>query len=142
MGICYAIAHPASGECFDLGKGPWYEWRGCLPASLDDVRRAFVYAFVDRYKGELEDADPGRLDDARMCSQADAVWSFLHARPGCVIVDDHHDDFWSRTERPDDDKLREGGSRVWRQVGSIYDPRPDFIAGKPVPQTGGEGAGR
>ena len=141
MGVCYAIAHAATGECFELGKGPWWEWRGRIPTSLDEVKRAFVYAYIDQYKGDMVDADPARCD-AEMCRQAEAVWSFLAARPGCFIVDDHGDDFWSREDRPEDrasdEILRRGGSRIWRSVGSIDDPRPDFVASQPSGEGGGQ----
>lgn len=122
MGVEYAIVCDKTGEAYDLGKGFWGDWkkRGRGPKTyFDDVDEGFpesrehVRETLDRWDWATE---PERI------AITDSIWAFIESHPGCHVVDDCGDNFWHKPDHERDEILRQGGSRVYREVGDRYSP--------------------
>lgn len=113
MGIEYAIVHDTTKEAYDLGKGGlWASWKQTVPTSRHVVAEHLEAGTKAGWEFGTEEERLAYLE-----SIGAEIWAFIESHPGCRVVSDTEDDFWTKVP---DFSLAEDGYRVYRQVGSRY----------------------
>lgn len=127
MGVEYALVCDKTKDAYELGKGPWADWRQAGPPKTLLGVIEFVETWVLRVKQWGGPSTNLTLEYAR--EVAGEIWSFLEKHPESRVVDDcSGDNFWrsndaflSDEERKTFDReVQEMGGKVYRQVGSRY----------------------
>lgn len=90
MGVEYALVHAKTGEAFELGKGPWGDWK---VTSVPATREAVELVVLDWTTDAIFNITPET--PAYAARLVDAIWSFIQKHPGCYVVDDCGDEYWS-----------------------------------------------
>jgi hypothetical protein len=121
MGTEYALISDVTGEAYDLGRGPWYEWTEGRQHTYDaHVGPPSSRADVDALLAYWQEGWALGLQPSWASVVAGEIWSFLQCHPGARIVSDD-DHSWGRPNDELDAELRRAGARVYRQVGSRYE---------------------
>lgn len=135
MGTEFALVCDATGEAYDLGKGPWYEWADGRRHLYDDaVGPPRSRSDVDALLAYWMEGWALGVQPAWSAAVNEAIWSFVEAHPGARVVSDSSgdhvwDDWDARPDLSDHvQSLRASGSRIYRQVGSRYD-HDAFLSG-------------
>lgn len=120
MATEYGFVHDATGEAYDLGRGPWYEWtvgrlhtyddRLGLPRTREDVRALLDYWMAGWSLGR---------QPTWASAVEDAIWAFLQNHPDARVVNDD-DHLWTLDPSPADPCFH-AYACVYRQVGSVND---------------------
>jgi hypothetical protein len=124
MGVEYAVVCDKTKEAYELGRGPWAEWKvEGLPASLDATTLR-LKTWVSGWPLPLgRRSGPSRRAQNLVYAErvAKEIWSFLETHEGCRVIDDCGDDFW-HAERQEESvsELEAQGCRVYKLVGSRY----------------------
>ena len=122
MGTEYAFVDDKTGEAYDLGRGPWYEWTESYRHTYDGLigpptNRADVDALLVYFQ-EGWSLGP---QPTWASAVTDAIWKFVTSHPGARVVNDNDNYAWGEPDDELDQTLREAGVRVYRQVGSRYE---------------------
>lgn len=123
MGTEYACIDDETGEAYDLGCGPWYEWqegwkhlhdqRCGPPTSREDVR-SLLESYMQNWSLGPQPAWAAAVEES--------IWTFIKNHPGLWVVHDLGEYEWypeSWHELHIANSARE--SRVYKQIGSRYD---------------------
>ena len=124
MGTEYACIDDKTGEAYDLGRGPWYEWTDHPPASREDVRATLESYMQGWWLGP---------QPTWASAVEESIWTFIQNHPNIRVVHDLGEYAWFPEETEVTD-LKDAGLRVYKQIGSRYDHESLII--KPVaPET-------
>jgi len=121
------LVSDVTGEAYDLGRGPWYEWTEGYRHTYDDrVGPPERFEDVEALLAYYQEGWALSPQPAWAAIVALEIWSFMLTRPGARVVNDLTDEVsWGDPSEVDVD-LRQAGARVYRQVASRYD-REDLI---------------
>ena len=125
MGTEYAFVDDKTGEAYDLGRGPWYEWTETYRHTYDEhtgppISRADVNALLIYYQ---ESWSLG-LQPAWSSVVADEIWNFITLHPNARIINDNDDSTWGGPDM----ELHKTDIPIYKQIGSRYNH--DFLLNK------------
>lgn len=122
MGTEYALVSDLSGEAYDLGRGPWYEWQGLRQHTYDSrVGRPEGRDDIDALLKYYQEGWGWGMQPVWASAVAEAIVAFLSRNPDARVVSDLDaaDVLWAPVDRLTPEELASVG--VYRQVGSRYE---------------------
>ena len=111
MATEYACIDDETGEAYDLGRGPWYEWTDRPPSSREEVR-ATLESYMESWWLGPQPVWAAAVEES--------IWTFIQKHPRMRVVHDLGEYAWFPEETEVTD-LKDAGLRIYKQTSSRYD---------------------
>lgn len=120
MGTEYALVSDLSGEAYDLGIGPWYEWTEGRTHTYDSrVGRPEGRGDIDALLQYYQESWALGAQPAWASAVGEAIDVFFTQNPDARVVADGSEAVWAPVALLSPEELSQVG--VYRQVGSRRD---------------------
>lgn len=117
MGTEYALVSDLSGEAYDLGVGPWYEWTDGRVHTYDSrVGRPEDRSDIDALLKYYQESWALGAQPAWASAVGEAIDIFFLHNPDARVVADGSDAVWGTVDELPTEELASTG--FFRQVGS------------------------
>lgn len=132
MGVEYALVCDKTKQAYELGRGPWWNWKELVPLTRESVNK-----FVEEWVGDWDEVtlkggrhvrrEPSKKTKEHNLAYgkqiSEEIWSFIEQHPGCRVIDDCGDVFWS-SSKENLQAAAQDGFTDFQEIGSRYRSSP------------------